>query len=71
MSWSEGVQYEIDKTLASQDVSEVVSSAVSGIVEGKIDALLISLGHSVGCDPKRTIDYNQRLLCAAIDELKD
>lgn len=70
MVWSEDCQREIDLQIATHDLSEVITKAVSTIVEGKIDVLLMNLGHMPSCDPSQTIDFGERLLCAALDELQ-
>jgi len=62
---------EIERVIATQDVSEVVAVAVDSMIRGAIEGLLVNLGHTaVGCDPALMSDYGNRLLCRAIDELK-
>lgn len=73
MNWPELRDREIEKVLREQDVSEVIASAVESMITGSIDHYMISVGGPVNCstDPKQEIDYGQRLLCAAIDKLKE
>lgn len=70
MTWAEDCEQEIDRLIKTQDISEVVAKAVSTIIEGKIDMLCVSMGRfDVGCDPKQTIDFGERLLVACVDEI--
>lgn len=70
MAWNEDCQNEIDRLIGTQDIAEVLTQAVRTIVEGKIDALMVSMGHTCGCDPAQTIDFGERLLCACVDKIR-
>lgn len=70
MDWQESRDNEIERLISTQDVSEVVAKAVSSIASAATDAVLVKLGHGVGCDPEQTRDFGERLLCAAIDKLR-
>ena len=70
MAWTEESQTEIDRLIATQDLSQVVSTAVTQIVKGHIGATLFSMGHNVEGMHAQTIDFGERLLCAAIDEIR-
>lgn len=72
MAWSEETQREIDKLVNEQDVSEVIAHAVSQMIFGSIVQYQISVGGPVNCsqDPKDAVDFGERLLCAAIDNIQ-
>ena len=72
MAWSEECESEINRLLSTQDVSEVVAVAVNGLVQAGLDAIMLNMHGSCpsGCDPSATKDFNERLLCACIDEIR-
>ena len=72
MTWNLGMQNEIDNTLATQDVSEVIAKAVSEIASGAVGCFAAyRLGHTESYDPRQQIDFGERLLVAAIEKLKE
>jgi len=72
MAWTEECETEINRLLATQDVSEVVAVAVNGLVQAGLDAIMVNIHGSCpsGCDPAVTKDFNERLLCACIDAIR-
>jgi len=65
-------QQEIDSLLERQDVSEVIAHAISHIISGRIVQYQMSVGGPVNCDhdPACDVDFGERLLCSAIDKLR-
>lgn len=62
---------EIERIIAEQDVSEVITHAVTQMINGAVGCFAVyQLGHSASYDPRSDIDFGERLLCRAIDEMK-
>ena len=72
MAWDQDMQDVIDKMIGQHDLGEVIATAIDDIVSARIVQYAISTGGPVNCstDPAVTLDFGERLLCAAIDELR-
>ena len=73
MTWTEECQIEIDRLIATKDISEVIAQAVGQIASVSACLYSLSVGgpvNSGGCDPHQELDFAQRLLIAALDEMR-
>jgi len=74
MAWDQDMQDVIDKMIGQHDLGEVIATAIDDIVSARIVQYAISTGgpvnYSTSGDPAVTLDFGERLLCAAIDELR-
>lgn len=66
----EHCQQEIDKTLASVALREVLYTTITRLIEVKINQAFYHAGLAGATfDPDQEVDYQERLLAAVIDEL--
>jgi hypothetical protein len=71
-TWDEDCEAHINAMLAKEDASEVIAHAISEMIACCLDLVVMAKGgksHN-GCDPQATMDFNQRLLVACIDEIR-
>jgi hypothetical protein len=72
LSWSEEVQYQIDKTLAEQSPKDVLATTITRLIEAKITNAFYccGIGGLPSCDPTQEVDFYERLLAATIERFE-